>query len=88
LSFAGGYEWVVRPRVIEVDWDENYIVAKRDLRTDRRRADDENEEDAEWIRWYIIDVQNETRHGPFSYESYLEQREELKIPAELELQEP
>jgi len=42
---------------------------------------EDNNEGYYWIR----DINNETSYGPYDYDEYLEKREELGVPDEVEL---
>lgn len=66
-------------KISKVGCDENFIVARQDIYVDQ---EEDNYEGYYWIR----DINNETSHGPYDYDTYLEKREELGVPAEVELQ--
>jgi|GEM_PF-6296665 len=71
---------VISPQIIGSDWNDDFIVVKRD-------ADDltDNPED---IEWYIIDVQAQIVHGPYQFDEYVDKRNELSVPSNLELLSP
>jgi hypothetical protein len=76
--------YVILPNVTDIDWNDDFIVAKRD----NDDFDYGREEDLPggW-EWYIIDVNNHVVLGPYLYNAYLAKREELSVPSELDLLE-
>lgn len=71
---------IISPQIIDTDWNDDFIVVKRD-------ADDltdipENSE------WYIIDVQGQIVYGPLQFDKYIDKRNELSVPRDLELLSP
>jgi hypothetical protein len=74
----------ILPNVTGMDWNDEFIVVKRD-------NDDFNygrEEDLPGgLEWYIIDVKNHVVWGPYLYDAYLNKRDELSVPSELNLLE-
>ncbi len=69
-------ETVIDFGVIDTDWSEKFIVAKKTV------SELANE------TWYIIDVANDKLHGPYSYDEYLQERETLAVPSDMELLVP
>jgi len=65
-------------KISKVGYDDNFIVARQDMYIDQA---DDNNEGYYWIR----DINNETNYGPYDYNNYLEKREELGVPDEVEL---
>ena len=76
------YDWIVRPDVIEYDWDETFIVVKQNPREDL------GEPDTGVIKWYIIDIAHRRKIGGMSYLDYLKKRMELSVPDELDMLAP
>lgn len=74
------YTHVISPQIIEIDWNEDFIVVKRDA--------DDMTDFQEDIEWYIIDVSTQTVHGPYQYSRYVQKRDELLVPSELEFLGP
>jgi hypothetical protein len=74
------YTHVISPQIIGSDWNDNFIIVKRD-------ADDLTDSPDD-IEWYIIDVSNQTVYGPYPYDEYVQKRNELSVPGELELLGP
>ena|SRR3990172_1068017 len=74
--------YVILPNVTEIDWNEDFIVAKRD-NDDFDYGRDEDLPGG--LEWYIIDVNNHIVLGPYLYNAYLNKREELSVPPELDL---
>jgi hypothetical protein len=66
--------------VKDVDWNERYIVVKSLKYPARSNTD--------VFTWYIIDILNNQLYGPFSYDEYIQKREKLSVPAEIELLKP
>jgi len=81
-----GYIIVVTPDVIDLDWNEEFIVVKQDPR------EMSGAPDTGVINWYIIDIANyepfASHLEPLSYHEYLEMRRALSVPSELGLLEP
>jgi len=76
--------YVVLPNVIEIDWNNNFIVAKRDNEDfDYGRVEDL----PGGLEWYIIDVKDHNVWGPYLYDDYLNKREEIPVPPEIDLLE-
>ncbi len=76
--------YVILPNVTDIDWNDDFIVAKRD----NDDFDYGREEDLPGgLEWYIIDVSNHIVLGPYPYDTYLNKREELSVPPELDLLE-
>jgi hypothetical protein len=71
---------VISPQIIGSDWNDDFIVVKRDA--------DDLTDFAEDIEWYIIDVQSQTVYGHYSFDEYVEKRSELSVPGDLELLNP
>ena len=71
---------VISPQIIGSDWNDDFIVVKRDA--------DDLIDLPEQIEWYIIDVQDQIVYGPYKYEEYLDKRNELSVPSDLELLSP
>jgi len=65
-------------KISKVGCDENFIVARQDMYINQK---EDNNEGYYWIR----DINNETSYGPYAYDEYLEKREELGVPDEVEL---
>ena len=74
------YTHIISPQVIGTDWNDDFIVVKRD-------ADDLTDSPDD-IEWYIIEVQNQIVYGPYKYDEYLQERKELSVPNELKLLSP
>jgi hypothetical protein len=74
------YSHVISPQVVRTDWNEDFIVVKRDLDDLTNSPND--------IRWYIIDVRRQIVYGPYIYDDYLQNRSELEVPENLELLGP
>lgn len=62
--------------VIDVDWDSEFMVIKT------RQPDEIT------LNWHIINIASEEILGPFSYEEYLLQRQNLSISEQINLLEP
>lgn len=76
--------YVILPNVTDIDWNDDFIVAKRD----NDDFDYGREEDLPGgFEWYIIDVNNHVVLGPYLYDAYLIKRDELSVPQELDLLE-
>ena len=76
--------YVILPNVTEIDWNDDFIVAKRD----NDDFDYGREEDLPGgLEWYIIDVNDHIVLGPYLYDDYLNKREELSVPLEIDLLE-
>ncbi|HEY9708954.1 MAG TPA: hypothetical protein V6D48_12205 [Oculatellaceae cyanobacterium] len=80
LCEGGTIYHVISPQIIGSDWNDDFIVVKRD-------ADDLTDL-PEQIEWYIIDVQDQILYGPYKYDEYLDKRNELMVPSDLELLSP
>jgi hypothetical protein len=74
------YTHVISPQVIGTDWNEDFIVVKRDA--------DDLIDFPEDIEWYIIDVSTQIVHGPYQYDEYVQKRDELSVSSNLELLSP
>ena len=76
--------YVILPNVTEIDWNNDFIVAKRD----NDDFDYGREEDLPGgLEWYIIDVNDHIVLGPYLYDDYLNKREDLSVPPEIDLLE-
>jgi hypothetical protein len=71
---------VISPQIIGSDWNDDFIVVKRDADDLTDRPED--------IEWYIIDVKGQIVYGPYTFDEYVDKREELSVPNELELLSP
>lgn len=71
---------VISPQIIDSDWNDDFIVVKRDADDLTDRAED--------IEWYIIDVKRQIVYGPYIFIEYIDKRDELSIPNDLELLSP
>ena len=76
------YDYVVRPDVIEFDWDEHFMVVKQNPR------EEVGVPDTGIIKWYIIDIAHRRTIGGMPYLDYLEKRIELSVPDELDMLAP
>jgi hypothetical protein len=74
------YTHVISPQIIGSDWNNSFIVVKRD-------ADDLTDSPAD-IEWYIIDVQKQIVYGPYKFDEYIQKRNDLSVPSDLELLSP
>ena len=74
------YTHIISPQIIGSDWNDNFIVVKRD-------ADDLTDRPAE-IEWYIIEVNGQIVYGPYQFDEYVSKRNELLVPRNLELLSP
>jgi hypothetical protein len=74
------YTHIISPQIIGTDWNEDFIVVKRDTDNLTDIPDD--------IEWYIIDVSAQTVYGPYQYDEYVQKRNELSVPSKLELLSP
>ncbi|MBD8501227.1 DUF3997 domain-containing protein [Paenibacillus arenosi] len=73
---------VVGTKVVQVGWNEDYIVAKQvGLKLDPNAT---NEHmmilDDSRTNFYILDLNNKKKYGPLHETSYAEQRKKLKVP--------
>ena len=77
---------VVGPEVVDLDWNEEFIVVKQ------VRGSGQNISHGAVINWYIIEVERHRPLGskpePLSYDEYLELGEALSVPDHLDLLEP
>jgi hypothetical protein len=64
---------VIEPYVFAIGWDNNYIIAKRNIRTLGQKK----------VEWYIINVSTDNLFGPFSEEVFKEKKRQLGIPDNL-----
>jgi hypothetical protein len=78
-----GVTTVVCPEVIDLDWNEEFIVVKQIV--------SDNEQipfQSPGTYWYVIEVENHRPFGPkpapLSYNEYLELRESLSVPQDLD----
>jgi hypothetical protein len=71
---------VISPQIIDSDWNDDFIVVKRDADDLTDRSED--------IEWYIIDVKRQIVYGPYIFIEYIDKRDELSIPNDLELLSP
>ena len=71
---------IISPQIIDSDWNNDFIVAKRDADDLTDIPDD--------IEWYIIDVKKQTVYGPYHFDEYIDKRNELLVPSNLELLKP
>jgi hypothetical protein len=74
------YTHVISPQIIEADWNDDFIIVKRDV--------DDLTDSPEDIQWYIIDVQEQVVYGAYSFDEYVQKRNELSVPKELKLLSP
>lgn len=70
---------VVGPMVFAYGWNEAFIIAKQHPSLDRS-----NEIDTGVTHWFIVEVANREVHGPLTEPEYLELREKLAIPRDLD----
>lgn len=85
---ADGGSLQVPPKVIQVAWDESFILAKQQhLR--RRFPDDPGRTDEEpapgQYSYWILEVKEEALHGPFDVVAFEGKRTELGVPKGLVL---
>jgi hypothetical protein len=71
---------IISPQIIDTDWNDDFIVVKRDA--------DDLTDIPENIEWYIIDVQGQIVYGPLQFDKYIDKRNELSVPRDLELLSP
>jgi hypothetical protein len=74
------YTHIISPQIIGSDWNDDFIVVKRDA--------DDLTDSPEDIEWYIIDVQQQIVYGPYQFDDYVDKRSELLVPSDLELLSP
>ena len=74
------YTHIISPQIIGSDWNDDFIVVKRDA--------DDLTDFPEDIEWYIIDVQQQIVYGPYQFDDYVDKRSELLVPSDLELLSP
>ncbi len=70
-------EQVVGPMVYAYGWNEEFIIAKQHALLNLAAVD------IDATRWYLIEVQSDTVHGPMSENEYLAMREALGVPQAL-----
>ncbi|MCR8845058.1 DUF3997 domain-containing protein [Paenibacillus sp. SC116] len=78
---------VIGTKVVQVGWNEDYIVAKQvGLKPDphatnahRMILDDSR------TNFYILDLKNKKKYGPLNDTRYVEQRNKMKVPNEVVL---
>lgn len=73
------YEVVVPNEVVEIGWNDEFVLAKQHPRDYPEPAD------TAITNWYIIDVTTDKVYGPLSYEQFLEKKLELSVSSEIEL---
>jgi len=69
--------------VQDLDWDDKFIVVKS--KTYPRRDSGDN---TAIPTWYIVDAINDQVYGPFSYDEYIQKRQELSVPNTIEQLKP
>ncbi len=82
VGFTGSgwlYECVVPNEVVEIGWNDEFILAKQHPREYFEPAN------TAITHWYIIDVKNERVYGPLTQPQFLEKKRELGVPQEIEL---
>ncbi len=68
----------VPPTVFEYGWDERYIVAKQYAQKNYYEVDTTK------VNWFIVDMKNDEVYGPMTESEYLDTRETLSVPTELD----
>ncbi|MGL4552146.1 MAG: DUF3997 domain-containing protein [Gemmataceae bacterium] len=76
----------VPPKVVEIAWDNRFILAKQ--RHLRKRGDDGYEEPTWWgVSYWILDVKKPEGFGPLTAEEFAAKRAELGVSEELSLRD-
>jgi hypothetical protein len=76
----------VKGEVLDVDYDDNFIVAVRlpvnSLRVQEPQLD---EDDFDSLQFYIIEKKSDLIHGPYTEQEYIQRRGALGVPEKLKL---
>ncbi|RND01193.1 DUF3997 domain-containing protein [Lysinibacillus halotolerans] len=69
INYRDDGQFVIEPTISEVNWDDSYVIAKREHNSD--------------VEYWIIDLKDEVNYGPLSKEAYLKRKEKMNIEMEL-----
>jgi len=71
--------------VINVNTNEDYIVAIQNADTSYIATTHSTDAKKESLQYFIIQKKSDLVYGPYTKEKYLQKREELEVPKELQL---
>lgn len=76
---------LISPKVVEVNYSDQYIIAKRSLLIPEKMGSTYNVSDASVSLYYIIDMDTFEIYPDMTEEEYLEKRKSLEIPEGIQL---
>ncbi|PGZ99434.1 hypothetical protein COE51_09095 [Bacillus pseudomycoides] len=76
----------IPPEIVEIAWNDTYILAKQIEKTDDPNNPDASVTNRATENYWIIDLKNNRRFGPYTKKQFEEQKQEFRIPKQLQLQ--
>ncbi|PEZ10349.1 hypothetical protein CN326_02145 [Bacillus sp. AFS018417] len=76
----------IPPEIVEIAWNDNYILAKQTEQTDDPNNPDASITNQATENYWIIDLKNNRRFGPYTKKQFEEQKQEFRLPEQLQLQ--
>ena len=81
MAAAVPYPEEVPDEIVEIGWNDEFILAKQHPRDYPEPAT------TNVTNWYVIDVVNGRVYGPLSYEKFLDTKLKLSVPSTIQLSE-
>lgn len=73
-------------KIVEIAWNDSYILAKQIEQTDDPNNPDASITNQAIENYWIIDLKNNRRFGPYTKKQFEEQKQEFRISEQLQLQ--
>ncbi|WP_242225288.1 DUF3997 domain-containing protein [Bacillus cereus group sp. BfR-BA-01380] len=73
-------------KIVEIAWNDAYILAKQTEQTDDPNNPDASITNQAAENYWIIDLKNNRRFGPYTKKQFDEQKHEFRISEQLQLQ--
>ncbi|MFD0770879.1 DUF3997 domain-containing protein [Bacillus sp. CGMCC 1.60114] len=76
----------IPPEIVEIAWNDTYILAKQTEKIDDPNNPDASVTNQTTENYWIIDLKNNRRFGPYTKKQFEEQKQEFRIPKQVQLQ--